>query len=80
MPKETLTIELTLPAATALLIYGVQLAEMNKKCEPVVSEGLNQMSHDIWKELTLRGDPGIVNFNKYVMKKHFPGATGIDFS
>lgn len=77
MPCEGITIRISIPAAKAMMIYGIQLGEMNEKCEPEVSEGLNRMAQNIWRELTLQGK--IDELNQFIAEKYFPGATGIVF-
>lgn len=75
--EDFITIRLSIPAAKAMMIYGVQLGNMNERCEPEVSEGLISMAKDIWRELTLQGK--IDELNQSIAEEHFPGATGIIF-
>ena len=56
-----ITVKIPVTAAKALMIYGIQLSKMNEKCEPEVSRGLEEATHNIWYALTKAGEINKLN-------------------
>lgn len=60
-----IVVKISVPAAKALVVYGVQLAELNKQRHPEVSEGLDELAGNLWAALTQAGE--IDKFNEWMV-------------